>query len=42
MAHLYSEAAMRERLKTVTRRLVGQPKAAPVRQHEPDALTRPN
>ncbi len=42
MARMYSEAAMQERLKSVTRRLTGQPEPAPIRQPEPDALARSN
>jgi glycosyltransferase involved in cell wall biosynthesis len=42
MTRLYSETAMRERLKVVTRRLTGQPEPAPVRQAGPDALARSN
>jgi glycosyltransferase involved in cell wall biosynthesis len=42
MTRLYSETAMRERLKIVTRRLTGQPEPVPVRHSEPDALARSN
>ncbi len=42
MTRMYSEAAMQERLKVVTRRLTGQPEPAAVRQSGPDALARTN
>ena len=42
MKRMYSESAMRDRLRTVTRRLTGQPEPAPVPQAGPDALARPN
>jgi len=42
MTRMYSEGAMQERLRLVSRRLTGQPEPASVPQSGPDALARSN